>query len=236
MEDNQKQKASEIHIALLEDDPLVSELISATLTEAGWGYTAFTTIADISEALKTGQYSLFILDWSLPDGEAFEVIELIRGQYGLDTPIIVESLNDDEQQIVKALDLGADDYVCKPLRMAEIHARINALLRRSFEKNKPLMQIGRYRLDENKHFVYIDEECLELTALEYQLMNYLFVHINELLSREKLLNDVWHRSSEVDTRTVDAHISRIRKKLRLNEETGLVLRSLRGFGYRLEEV
>ncbi|MEJ2213548.1 MAG: response regulator transcription factor [Gammaproteobacteria bacterium] len=234
MEDNNKPIPSDICIALLEDDPLVSELITATLDEAGWDYRCFTMIGEIREALKTGHFSLFILDWSLPDGEAFEVIDLIRNHYHLETPILIESLNDDEQQIVKALELGADDYVVKPLRMSEIQARLNALLRRTSKKTQ-ISQIGQYRLEENLNQVFIGEKSQELTVIEFKLMNYLFSHINELLSREKLLADVWHRNSEVDTRTVDAHISRVRKKLELCKENGLVLKSLRGFGYRLEE-
>lgn len=223
-------------IALLEDDPVIADLLALTFGQAGWDHRHYATIAAIGEALMERRFDLLMLDWSLPDGEAGSVIRLVRDRFGWDLPIVIESVNDDEQQIVNALELGADDYVVKPLRMSEVQARVAALLRRSRRDVPVRYALGAYRIDEANHEVYLNEAPLQLTVKEYELTRYFFRHPNELLSRERLLAEVWERNPEIDTRTVDAHVGRVRKKLGLGAEMEWQISTLRGYGYRLENV
>jgi DNA-binding response OmpR family regulator len=221
-------------IALLEDDLLTAHVIEQALTGKGWSCRQFQTVEAISIALRTQSFDLLILDWCLPDGEADSVISLARNELAMTTPILIESVNDDEQRIVGALALGADDYVVKPLRISELQARVAALLRRSRQLDLGALEFGLYRFDMPNRKLFLDGEDLLLSAIEFELSRYFFVHIGELLSRERLLSKVWNRNADVDTRTVDAHVSRLRRKLRLNEDAGFAISTLRGYGYRLE--
>lgn len=223
-----------VSIALLEDDPLVAEVIGMALDQVGWDYRLYTTVADISADLRTRTFDLLVLDWMLPDGEADSVIRLVRQQLKLSTPILIESVEDDEQRIVDALAMGADDYVVKPLRLSEVQARIAALLRRSRKQAPKPQRQGAYCIDAANRSITLDGEAVPLSVTEFSLADYFFAHPNELLSRERLLSEVWARSPEIDTRTVDVHVCQLRKKLRLGPENGLQITTLRGYGYRLE--
>lgn len=234
--DQGSDAATVTRIALLEDDPIIADLLKMTLDQAGWRYRHFTTIAAIRQALETERFDLFILDWSLPDGKADAVIRLVRERLGRRQPILIESVSDDEELIVNALHLGADDYVVKPLRMSEVQARIMALLRRVRHGEPDSRTLGAFRVDETNRRIYRDEVVLKLTAMEFELARFLFAHQNELLTRETLLSEVWGRNPSVDTRTVDAHVSRLRRKLDLGSNTGYQIGSLRGYGYRLERL
>ncbi|MCG6939975.1 MAG: response regulator transcription factor [Thiohalocapsa sp.] len=237
--DNSQQVSPDgdtVRIGLLEDDPVIAGLLTLTFEQAGWAYRHFARVGDMTAALETQRFDLLMLDWCLPDGQADSVIRFVRNCLGWDLPIVVESVNDDEQLIVKALEMGADDYVVKPLRMSEARARIGALLRRARRDRARLPALGAYRIDEVNRQIYREGERLSLTALEYALTQHFFHHPNELLSREHLLTEVWERNPRVDTRTVDAHVSRLRRKLGLGAATGLQISTLRGYGYRLEQV
>ena len=219
-------------IALLEDNDIVADVIQEVLQKITCESFRFVTVADACAALRSQSYDLLILDWSLPDGEAGEVIRLARNELRLKTPILIESVREDEENVVHALSLGANDYVTKPLRLAELQARISALLRERLPDSGPTDRQG-YQFDPSTRQLWFHNEHLELTSLEYDLAYYFFSHCDKLLSRERLLTDVWRQAPEVDTRTVDAFVSRLRKKLRLSEEGAVRIRSLRGYGYRL---
>jgi len=215
---------------------MVADLLAMTLDQAGWGYQSHGTLASISAAIRTRRFDLLILDWSLPDGEADRVIRLARGLYGWDLPILIESVNGEEQAIISALELGADDYVVKPLRMSEVQARVKALLRRARHEGPAMPEVGPFRIDEANHRILLSGEPVTLTVTEYKLAHYFFEHQNSLLSRDRLLSEVWNRNPHIDTRTVDTHVGRLRRQLRLGRETGWQISTLRGYGYRFEAV
>lgn len=227
-------EAKAIRIALLEDDPLVAKLLTTTFAQAGWECEHFTTIAGFSAALRGRPFDLLMLDWCLPDGESDTVIRLAREQLALTTPILIESVHDDEEKIVYALEAGADDYVVKPLRIAEVKARVLALLRRHQDVQKLPQQFGPFAVDDANHDVMLNGEPIGLKGLEFDLAKYFLQHPDALLSRDQLLSKVWGRNGKLNTRTVDTHISRLRKKLRLGPETQMRITTLRGYGYRLE--
>lgn len=222
-----------VRIALLEDNALVVDLIQQTLGRQGWSCRHYGTVADLLADLPKQHFDLLILDWSLPDGEADAVIRMVRNELRQPTPILIESINEDEQQVVDALLLGANDYVTKPLRLSELRARVDVLLR-----NRPQLSgqpdLAGYKFDPSNKQMTFGSEPLELTALEYDLACYFFNHRDQLLSREQLLRDVWQQTPELETRTVDAFVSRLRKKLRLEDGGAVRIRTLRGYGYRME--
>jgi len=222
-----------IRIALLEDDLLLTDLVTTTLTQAGWGCCHFTSIAAICSALRDEAFDLLVLDWSLPDGDADTVIRLARRLYGWDLPILIESVNGNEQLIVRALEMGANDYVVKPLRLAEVRARITALLRGRSAEIAVTPTCGPYRIDVAKGELTLYDHPIPMTPLELHLISYLFQHAGELLSRETLLRDVWGTAADLETRTVDVYIGRLRRKLKL-ESHGIYITTLHGYGYRLD--
>lgn len=221
---------------MLEDDELAVEVIEMALSQINCHCQHFATLADICAALREQCFDLLLLDWSLPDGEADQVIRLVRRELNLRTPVLIVSVNDDEQQVVNALLQGADDYVTKPLRLSELQARVTVLLRNAQAEPANGTELSGYRFDTGKRVLYLDNEPLGLTILEYDLAYYFFSHLNELLSREHLLTAVWGQHPSLDTRTVDVFISRLRKKIKLETGSALQIRTLRGFGYRLELV
>ena len=225
------------NIALVEDDPVVQEMLGLVFAGAGWSFASFASVAEFNAAWPEAHFDVLMLDWMLPDGTAESIIRRVRGQ-GSAVPILIESLKDDEALVVHALRLGADDYVVKPLRLSEVIARIEALIRRQqpgqSEQKLAATRLGALHVDTARGVLLKDGEPLELTRTEFELICYLIQHRGELLTRERLLSQVWGNESEPDTRTVDAHIGRLRKKLPLGPNQDAEIVTVHGYGYRLE--
>jgi len=224
----------DVHIGLLEDDAVVGEMLRMAFAEAGWRCHRFATVAAMVEALSGTSFDVLVLDWLLPDGTAETVIRLVRARPGEVVPILVESLKDDEAQVVHALELGADDYVVKPLRLAEVKARIQVLLRRHQGDFVDCPAHGPFRIDLKRGVLLRDGQPQDLTRTEFALARHLFQHAGELLTRERLLRQVWGTDPDLDTRTVDAYVSRLRKKLGLGAGREIEIVTVHGCGYRLE--
>ena len=161
----------------------------------------------------------------------------LRANADADTPVLFATQMDDEKNIVEALEAGADDYMVKPIRKLELFARINALSRRtSSTELQDTITVGTYHFDPNDRKISVDGPALELTGKEYDLAAFLFKNIGKVVSRNHILESIWgFQDANLSTRTVDVHISRLRKKLSLSEENGLMLRSIYQHGYRLEK-
>ena len=184
------------------------------------------------------EFEVFVLDWTLPDITGLEVLKLLRAQPQIVAPIIFATVRDAETDVVRALDAGADDYLIKPVRHQELLARINAVTRRL---NRALIGtvdevFGAYRFVPSGREVYRDQKALDLTAKEFELAIFLFKNTGKLLSRELISNTVWGRPVLELSRTIDTHISRIRKKLELSPTNGYRLQPIYNSGYRLERV
>ena len=153
-------------------------------------------------------------------------------------PVIFVTQRDEEEDIAYALDHGADDYIVKPIKPLELKARIKALTRRvsgmEKERRSQSLKCGVYHFDMSLHQAFVSEEEVTLTQKEFELALFFFRNLGRLLSRAHLLESVWGHSAEINTRTLDTHISRLRKKLHFGEETGYQLRSIYHQGYRLE--
>lgn len=226
-----------LRIAILEDDPDQAEIVSLWLKDAGYTVTSFLESAGFLRAVRRDSFDIYILDWIVPELSGIEVLRKLRGELNDNTPVVVATVKDKEQSIVRALEAGADDYLVKPMRRGELLARVAAILRRTgigisagntFEAEP-------YLLDINNQVVILNGEEITLTNREFGLAVLLFRNAGKLLSRSHILEAIWGIDyNNVSTRTVDTHVSRLRKKLRLNEDTGWKLISVYQHGYRVE--
>ncbi len=224
-----------MNFAVVEDSRSQAEVLKALLKSDGYQVEVFAEGRACIEALKTRNFDFFIIDWNLPDIGGDEVLKFVRDHCGWDVPVMFCTARTDEEGAADILRLGADDYVPKPIRYMEFLARVQALLRRRQPRSKAL-QVGSIEVDLDGRRIRLAGAEIELTQREFDLAAILLRNVGRVLSREELLSAVWARDSDVDTRTVDTHASRLRKKLGLAGESGLMLSSVYGQGYRLDTV
>lgn len=229
---------SQIRVGILEDDKDQSALLQLWLSDAGYDVAA---CADGPAFIRTAQsrgFDLMILDWMVPGMDGLEVLEWVRLNIQERVPVVFLTARGEEKQIVKALDAGADDYVTKPARSAELLARVGSLARRSglTAEQPETLEIGEFVFDRKLDQVMKNGESVALTSREFKLAWFLFNNLSKILSRDYLLRHIWNINSAVNTRTVDTHISRLRSKLGLRPENGWKLSSVYHHGYRLEQI
>lgn len=170
----------------------------------------------------------------LPDGTGADILAWIRSHLGWELPVVVVTAREDEETVCLALRAGADDYVVKPPKPQELLARLSAVARRSKQGSLPILRVGDYEVDIQSHVLSINGIPVTLTQKEFDLSVYLFQNPGKLLSRDHLLNKIWGLNTDVDTRTVDTHVSRLRKKLMLDGSKGWKLTPIYGYGYRFD--
>ncbi len=224
-----------MRIALLEDDIDQANLLKTWLEDAQHNVSLYASAADLYRALGRESYDLFILDWELPEvDQGLSVLQRMRGDLKRSEPVIFCTRMYSEDHIVAALGAGADDYLVKPIKRRELLSRIQAVLRR-LGKQEPLavLEAQPYLIDRAKRTVSLRGKVVSLTEKEYELTLFLFERLGQVVSRSHLLEVVWQRSADVSTRTVDVHLSRLRRKLSFSAETGWILNSIYQHGYRL---
>lgn len=227
-----------MRIALLEDDVAVGLAMQQWLEAAGHIVHNFTSGKTIVREAARESFDMFLLDWHVPDFSGEEVLRWLREKQLSTAPVLFATSRDSEEDIVAALQAGADDYMVKPVRRLELLARVESLLRRTQTKQAEIepLSIGPYRINLVDRVVSLDGEPIEMTDKEYELTVFLFRNIGRLTSRGHISESVWGRSSDVQSRTVDTHVSRVRKKLELGPARGVRLTPVYNFGYRLERV
>lgn len=224
-----------MQIALLEDEQEQAQHIQTVLSERGYTCDAFPTGQAFLSSVLHRSYDLLILDWQIPDMTGIEVLQNVRSQMNWPIPVVFLTQRDSEQDIVRALDAGADDYLAKPARPAELVARINALSRRTSPiSDKESLQFGPFVIDIQHRTITLHGETLTLTDKDFDLTLFLFQNQGRLLTRELLLERVWGLTRDINTRTVDTHMSRLRRRLGLNPENGYRIKTIYQRGYRLE--
>ena len=211
-------------ILIVEDEISINELIKRNLQLVGHRCTSvFDGKAAVSE-IQDHTYDLIILDIMLPELDGFEVFEKVDK-----VPTIFLTARSSLSDRIKGFSMGADDYLVKPFEMLELLARVEAVLRRT-QKNRSCFELGNVRIDFDSHQVFYMGQPVECTPREYELLEVLVNNRNIALSREKLLELVWGYDYEGDTRTVDVHIQKLRKKLGWDD----VIKTVYKLGYRLE--
>ncbi len=227
-----------MRIALVDDDVHLAQAMKLWMEEQQYDVVHFANGRDFTNALRKESFDLYILDWVMPDFDGEQVLSWLSEQSEHDTPVIFVTQRDSEEDIAKILNQGADDYITKPLRQKELLARIAAVTRRSQggSAQKEIIETPPYKINLSSHTLYKDDKPVKLTQKEFELVSFMFRNIGRLLSRGHILSSVWGHGSEFTTRTVDTHISRIRKKLELVPEHGWKLSAIYHQGYRLEQV
>lgn len=226
-----------MRVAVVDDNQDLAELISVWLEDAGHIVTTFHQGHTFIQACKTEAFDVVLLDWMMPDMDGEQVLTTLQCLPGWDTPVIFVTARSREEDIVHILDLGADDYVTKPIQKGELLARIGAVTRRAHKLNSSKeLDFGAYKIDTASRTVFFQGEPVKLTEMEFNLVYFIFNNVDRLLSRKHILSSVWGYDIEMNTRTVDTHMSRIRKKLDIVPENGWRLMSIYQRGYRLERV
>ncbi len=221
-------------VLLVDDERDLLSLVDFNLRAAGFETTLAETGEQALAALRRRVPDLVVLDVMLPDLSGTEICRQIKADPRTrHVPVVMLTAKGDEVDRVVGFELGADDYVTKPFSVRELVLRLRALLRRAGPgrpEERPREAVGPIRIDLEAHRCFVDDAEVQLTALEFKLLTTFMARLGRVQSREQLLQDVWEMSSEVETRTVDTHVKRLREKLGSGRD---LLETVRGVGYRL---
>lgn len=226
-----------MRIAILEDDPQQLHMMEQVVHSMGHTCATYTTGAQLTKDLRRESFDLLLLDWELPDTTGPDIATWARQELGPDLPILIVTLRSEEADIVHGLHSGADDFMTKPLRVAEFKARVTALLRRAYPASTDDIQhFGPYRFDRAALTVEFSGQTVTLTHREFALALLLFQSPGRLVSRDYLREAIWGQHAEVLSRTLDTHISRLRQQLQLRPGAPYAITAVYGLGYRLDSL
>jgi len=219
-------------LLLVEDDPAIRSALARALTERGHGVRSVPTGLAGLQAVLDDRPDLVVLDLGLPDVDGCTLLTMLRAVS--DVPVIVATARDDESETVKALDAGADDYLVKPFAAEQLDARIRAVLRRGTAgEPAAVLVVGGLRVDVRAREAALDGLVLELTRLEFDLLAHLAARAGTVVGKKELLADVWHQPYGGADKTVDVHLSWLRRKLGESASAPRYLHSVRGVGVKL---
>ncbi len=218
-------------IYIVEDDTSIREIEMIALKNSNYMVQSFDRASTFYAKIEEIIPDLILLDVMLPDEDGYSIVRKLRSNSKTKkVPIIMVTAKTTEMDMVKGLDDGADDYIKKPFSLMELLSRVRALLRRSPQEETGELQVGNILLDHERHIVLADNKNVVLTLKEYELLRYLMMNENIVLSREAIMSRVWDVDFEGETRTVDMHIKTLRQKL---GDCGRQIRTIRGVGYSI---
>lgn len=224
-------------VLVVDDEPDIVALVAYHMARAGYRVSTATTGSEALQAASEERPALVILDLMLPGLSGFEVLERIRADKVLsDTPVLMLTARREEADRLQGLSLGADDYLAKPFSPQELVLRVRNILRRTRTlpvERRSIIEVGDVTIDKDAHTVTMDGKPVDLTATEYKLLITLAERRGRVQSRAQLLEIVWESAPDIQTRTVDMHVQRLRTKL---GASGELIETVRGFGYRLKRV
>ncbi|TFH88457.1 response regulator [Billgrantia azerbaijanica] len=219
-----------MRLLVVEDDPLIARSLDSALTPLGNTVEIFSRGAEARAALRHDAFDLILLDLGLPDGDGLGLLAELR-ERGDTTPVLILTARDGVDDRVRGLDLGADDYLAKPFSLAELEARVRALLRRSQQRSDNRLRLGPLAFDPATGAATLGEAPLELPRRELCLLEGLLLHAGSIAPREMLEGRVFGFGA-VGSNALEVYVSRLRKRL---QGSGLRIRTFRGLGYRLED-
>ncbi len=220
-------------IAVLEDDRTIASVMRAWFATAGYQITHYASGKAFRSSVPGNPPDLAIIDRMLEDDDGIAVTKWFRAHVSQTTPVLFASSLGAEQDIVDALDAGADDYLVKPLRREELLAKVRSLTRCDARSVRGQVTCGPVALDASNRTAMLHGARVALTDREYEVALFLMTHRGQLITRGELLRHVWRTSAQLATRTVDQHVSRLRHKLQLRRENGFALEAVYNHGYRL---
>lgn len=221
------------HVLLVDDDTSIVSNLRTFLNQEGFQVTSANNQKETIDLLDSGQYhfDLALLDVSLPDGSGFSLCSAIKANS--DIPVIFLTASDDEYSVVAGLDLGADDYISKPFRPRELISRMNSVLRRYHRGSQPL-EYHELKADTVRRLVYKNNMELTLSALEYRLLLLFLSNQGIVLTRSRLLDELWDMAGEfVNDNTLTVYIKRLREKIEADPAHPEYIKTIRGLGYKL---
>ncbi len=216
-----------MNILLIEDNLTIIKGLKYSFLQNNYNFNYQTSIKEAKEYLKhNNQIDLIILDITLPDGDGFDLfLNVIKDK---NIPTIFLTAKDEEENIVKGLEIGGEDYITKPFSTKELLARINKILLRNSKKS--IIKVADISFDMDKMVVYKNDEKIELTSLELKLLHLLFLNINKVVRRNTILDKIWEwTGNDVDDHTVTVYFKRIREKIKSN-----IIVTIKGIGYRID--
>lgn len=223
-----------MRIFVLEDDEAIGIGLSYTLESEKYEVTLVKTVSEAKKTVENGEFDLYILDLTLPDGNGYEVCSLIKSKG--DLPVIFLTAYDDEINVVTGFELGADDYISKPFRVRELLARVKSVLRRYSKDNADgIIKIGELSVNTAEARVLLRGEEVILTAMEYRLLLSFVNNRGTVLTRRKLLEEIWDVDGDfVNDNTLTVYIKRLRDKIENDPNDPQYIKTVRGMGYLMK--
>lgn len=223
-------------ILIIEDEPGLRVAVKDELEFEGFEVDVADDGVTGLAAIRRSPPDLVVLDLMLPGRNGFQICQTVRAE-GIQTPIIVVTARDQEVDKVRGLELGADDYLTKPFGLAELVARIRAVLRRGRkdEDAGEILEVRPIKVDLRRHRAFKGDRELQLTDMEFRILVLLLRHPGEVITRDDFLKQVWGEEVYVSHRTVDTHVATLRKKIEEDVENPVYIRSVRNVGYRFRE-
>lgn len=221
-------------ILLIEDDKTIQTSVSYYLTSQNFKVCTVGTINEAKQKIEKNSYDIILLDITLPDGNGYEYLKTIRKETQM--PVIILTALDEEKDIVKGFDLGADDYITKPFHARELLSRIKNVLRHTKKLNEEEIKIENTTINLSTQKIYKNGKEIELTALEYRIILFMFENKGKIISRGQILANIWDNQEKyVNDNTLTVYIKRIREKIEDNINEPKIIKTVRGLGYKIGE-
>jgi two-component system response regulator MtrA len=224
-------------ILVADDDPAIANLIQVTLKDPRYELVAVKNGLEALRAFETGRFDVVILDVMMPYVDGFEACQRIRERS--DVPIVMLTSRDGTDDIVHGFELGADDYITKPFKIAELMARVESILRRvegyKHRAAPPIVRVGDLEIDEPRHRVVVRGEEVNLTPMEFELLYFLAANAGQVFDRETLFREVWGYDYVGETNLVDVCVRRLREKVEIEPSRPRLILTVRGVGYKLTD-
>lgn len=222
-------------VLIVEDEKTLAFEMDAFLKKSFYLCDVVHSVKSANDNLGLNKYDFILIDLSLPDGDGLEILKNAKKSHPEAAYIIITARSNLKDRVA-GLDLGADDYLPKPFYLLELQSRMQAISRRKFGITDEMLSIGQFKIDLPKRFVFFGDQNIELSRKEFDLLSYLILHKNRVLTRVQLSEHIWGTfvNDDYDSNYIDAHIKNIRKKLNVWAETEW-LETVRGVGYRIKK-